>query len=212
MGEKLLPFLPAPRVLREPDGSFRIEAVGERPSSIGRMRSFVGSTGVLVRAFAYLRTHGDSGLREVTDDAVLAANYLKVRLAASGLYDIPFEGPCKHEFIASASSIKKRTGVRTLDIAKRLLDHGFHAPTIYFPLTVDEAMLIEPTETESIETLDAFADALITIAREAESDPDMVTSAPHTAPTKRLDEAGAARNPNLRWRAAATGSWTPCPD
>ena len=175
------------------------------------MRSFVGSTGVLVRAYAYLRTHGGSGLAEITDDAVLAANYLKGRLAASGAYDIPFPGICKHEFIASASSIKKRTGVRTLDIAKRLLDHGFHAPTVYFPLTVDEAMLIEPTETESIETLDAFADALIAIAREADSDPDVVKTAPHTAPVRRLDEVGAARNPNLRWRPAA-GEWTPCPD
>jgi glycine dehydrogenase subunit 2 len=101
--------------------------------------------------------------------------------------------------------------VRTLDIAKRLLDHGFHAPTVYFPLTVDEAMLIEPTETESVETLDAFADALVEIAREARREPEIVKTAPHTAPVKRLDEAGAARNPNLRWRAA-TGEWTPCPD
>jgi glycine dehydrogenase subunit 2 len=212
VGEALLPFLPAPRVLRGPDGSFRLERAGERPSAIGRMRSFVGSSGVLVRAFAYLRTHGTSGLREVTDDAVLAANYLKARLAESGAFDIPFEGPCKHEFIASAASLRKRTGVRTLDIAKRLLDHGFHAPTVYFPLTVEEAMLIEPTETESIETLDAFADALIAIAREAETDPETVMTAPHTAPTRRLDEAAAARHPNLRWRPVATGQWTPCPD
>jgi glycine dehydrogenase subunit 2 len=211
VGEKLLPFLPAPRVLREPDGSFRLERPDERPTSIGRMRSFVGSTGVLVRAYTYLRTHGASGLAEVTDDAVLAANYLKHRIATSGIYDVPFPGVCKHEFIASASSIKKRTGVRTLDIAKRLLDHGFHAPTVYFPLTVDEAMLIEPTETESLETLDAFADALVEIAREAETDPEAVTSAPHTAPVKRLDEVSAARNPDLRWRPAPA-AWTPCPD
>src|SRR6476646_4511886 len=136
VGEKLEPYLPAPRVVREDDGTFRLERVGERPTSIGRMRSFVGSTGVLVRAYAYLRTHGASGLAEITDDAVLAANYLKQRLADSGAYDIPFPGVCKHEFIASATSIKKKTGVRTLDIAKRLLDHGFHAPTVYFPLTV----------------------------------------------------------------------------
>jgi glycine dehydrogenase subunit 2 len=211
VGDKLEPFLPAPRVIREPDGTFRLERAGERPSSIGRMRSFVGSTGVLVRAYAYLRTHGASGLAEITNDAVLAANYLKDLLADSGLYDIPFPGVCKHEFIASATSVKKKTGVRTLDIAKRLLDHGFHAPTVYFPLTVDEAMLIEPTETESIETLDAFAEALISIAREAETDPEIVKTAPHTAPVRRLDEAGAARNPNLRWRPAV-GDWTPCPD
>ena len=211
VGEKLEPFLPSPRVVREADGSFRLERAGERPTSIGRMRSFFGSTGVLVRAYAYLRTHGASGLAEITDDAVLAANYLKHRLADSGAYDIPFPGVCKHEFIASATSIKRKTGVRTLDIAKRLLDHGFHAPTVYFPLTVDEAMLIEPTETESIETLDAFADALVAIAREAEDDPEVVKTAPHTAPVRRLDEAGAARNPNLRWRPAV-GDWTPCPD
>jgi glycine dehydrogenase subunit 2 len=200
VGDRLLPYLPAPRVLREEGGSFRLERPGERPSSIGRLRSFVGSTGVLVRAYAYIRTHGGSGLSEVTDDAVLAANYLKRRLADSGAYDIPFPGVCKHEFIASASTIKRETGVRTLDIAKRLLDHGFHAPTVYFPLTVDEGMLIEPTETESVETLDAFADALIAIAEEARSEPETVRGAPHTAPTRRLDEAAAARHPNLRWR------------
>src|SRR5215212_5947218 len=211
VGTKLEPFLPAPRVVREPDGAFRLERVGERPTSIGRIRSFVGSTGVLVRAYAYLRTHGGSGLAEITDDAVLAANYLKDRLADSGVFDIPFPGVCKHEFIASASSIKKRTGVRTLDIAKRLLDHGFHAPTVDFPLTVDEAMLIEPTETESIETLDAFADALIQIAAEAATEPETLASAPHTAAVKRLDEAAAARNPNLRWRPAPA-ELTPCPE
>ena len=211
VGPKLVPYLPAPRVIREPDGTFRLERHGERPTSIGRMRSFVGSTGVLVRAYAYLRTHGASGLREVTDDAVLAANYLKQRLADSGAYDIPFPGVCKHEFIASASSIKKQTGIRTLDIAKRLLDKGFHAPTVYFPLTVDEAMLIEPTETESVETLDAFADALIEIAGEAAADPQVVHDAPHDTPVRRLDEVAAARNPNLRWRPAV-GNWTPCPD
>ena len=211
VGAALVPYLPAPRVVREPDGRFRLERAGERPTSIGRLRSFVGSSGVLVRAYAYLRTHGASGLREVTDDAVLAANYLKARLAASGVYDIPFAGPCKHEFIASAASLKKRTGVRTLDVAKRLLDHGFHAPTIYFPLTIDEGMLIEPTETESIETLDAFADALVAIAEESAREPEVVTSAPHGTPVRRLDEAGAARNPNLRWRGL-TGELAPCPD
>ena len=200
VGERLEPYLPAPRVVREPDGTFRLERTAERPTAIGRLRSFVGSTGVLVRAYAYIRTHGGSGLCEVTDDAVLAANYLKRRLADSGAYDIPFEGPCKHEFIASAATIKHETGVRTLDIAKRLLDHGFHAPTVYFPLTIEEGMLIEPTETESIDTLDAFADALIAIAAEAHDAPDTVKTAPHTAPTRRLDEAAAARQPNLRWR------------
>jgi glycine dehydrogenase subunit 2 len=195
--------------VREDDGTFRLEREGERPTAIGRVRSFVGSTGVLVRAYAYLRAHGASGLREVSDDAVLAANYLKARL--TGTYDIPFERPCKHEFIASSASLKKRTGVRTLDVAKRLIDKGFHPPTVYFPLTVEEGMLIEPTETESLETLDAFAEALLEIAREADEDPELVTSAPHEAPVRRLDEATAARQPNLRWRPMA-GAETPCPD
>jgi glycine dehydrogenase subunit 2 len=209
VGETLLPYLPEPRVLREEDGSYRLERIGERPSSIGRLRSFVGNTGVLVRAYAYIRAHGASGLREVSDDAVLAANYLKSRLA--GTYDIPHERACKHEFVASAATIKKATGVRTLDIAKRLIDYGYHPPTIYFPLIVDEGMLIEPTETESVETLDAFADALIAIAGEAAATPDLVKAAPHDAPVRRLDEATAARQPNLRWRPM-TGAQTPCPD
>jgi glycine dehydrogenase subunit 2 len=209
VGARLVPFLPAPRVLREADGSFRLERPGERPTSIGRLRSFVGNTGVLVRAYAYLLAHGADGLREVSDDAVLAANYLKTRL--SGTYDIPYARHCKHEFVASAATLKRTTGVRTLDIAKRLLDYGFHPPTIYFPLIVEEAMLIEPTETEAIETLDAFAEALIRIAGEAAATPELVHDAPHTAPVRRLDEATAARQPNLRWRPM-TGAARPCPD
>ena len=209
VGETLLPYLPTPRVLRADDGTFRLELPSERPTSIGRLRSYVGNTGVLVRAYTYIRAHGGSGLREVSDDAVLAANYLMHRV--SGTYDLPNPGPCKHEFVASAASVKKRTGVRTLDIAKRLIDYGYHPPTIYFPLIVEEAMLIEPTETESLETLDAFAEALIAIAAEAETDPDIVREAPHTAPVRRLDEATAARQPNLRWRGM-TGREMPCPD
>ena len=209
VGERLVPFLPTPRVLRDGSGRYRLERPEERPTSIGRLRSFVGNTGVLVRAYAYLRAHGGTGLRQVSDDAVLAANYLRHRVGEA--YDIPFDRACKHEFVASAAGLKKRTGVRTLDIAKRLIDHGFHPPTIYFPLTVEEGMLIEPTETESVETLDAFADALIAIAGEAESDPEVVKTAPHTAPVGRLDEATAARQPNLRWRPM-TGAETPCPD
>src|SRR4051794_2113250 len=209
VGEALLPYLPSPRVLRSEDGTFRLERLDERPTSIGRLRSFVGNTGVLVRAYAYLRAHGGSGLRQVSDDAVLAANYLRKRVGEA--YDIPFDRACKHEFVASAAGIKKRPGVRPLDTAKRLIDHGFHPPTIYFPLTVEEGMLIEPTETESVETLDAFADALIAIARECETDPELVKSAPHEAPVGRLDEATAARQPNLRWRPMA-GAEMPCPD
>ena len=209
VGTALLPYLPSPRVLRNDDGTFRLERPDERPTSIGRLRSFVGNTGVLVRAYAYICAHGASGLGEVSDDAVLAANYLKARLADA--FDIPYDRACKHEFVASASSIKQRTGVRTLDIAKRLIDFGFHPPTIYFPLIVDEGMLIEPTETESLETLDAFADALIAIAGEADTDPEIIKTAPHTAPVRRLDEATAARQPNLRWRPMA-GAEMPCPD
>ncbi|MBA2700201.1 MAG: hypothetical protein H0U58_00685 [Chloroflexi bacterium] len=196
-------------MLREADGSFRLERLDERSTSIGRLRSFVANTGVLVRAYAYIRALGADGLREVSDDAVLAANYLKSRLA--GTFDLPYDRPCKHEFVASAASLKAATGVRTLDIAKRLIDHGFHPPTIYFPLIVEEGMLIEPTETESVETLDAFADALVAIEAEARSDPEAVRGAPHTAPVRRLDEARAARQPNLRWRAMA-GADMPCPD
>jgi glycine dehydrogenase subunit 2 len=209
VGERLVPYLPEPRVLREDDGTFRLERPGERATSIGRLRSYVGNTGVLVRAYAYIRAHGASGLREVSEDAVLAANYLKHRLG--GAYDIPYDRPCKHEFVASASTIRKRTGIRTLDIAKRLIDHGFHPPTIYFPLIVEEGMLIEPTETESLETLDAFADALLEIAAEADSNPDAIREAPVSAPVRRLDEATAARQPNLRW-APMTGRQMPCPD
>jgi glycine dehydrogenase subunit 2 len=205
----LLPFLPSPRVLRGVDGTFRLERPGERPSSIGRMRSFVGNTGVLLRAYAYIRAHGGRGLVQVSEDAVLAANYLKSRVAEA--YEVPFDRPCMHEFVASAAGLKRETGVRTLDVAKRLIDYGHHPPTIYFPLTVEEGMLIEPTETESVETLDAFADALLAIAREAHEAPDLVTSAPVTAPVRRLDEAAAARQPNLRWRPAAAAE-TSCPD
>ena len=209
VGEKLVPFLPGPRVLRRDDGTFRLERPGERPTSIGRVRAFHGNVGVLVRAYAYMRAHGGPGLEEVANDAVLAANYL--RLLVSQAYVVPFDRSCMHEFVASARDLKRRTGVRTLDVAKRLIDHGFHPPTIYFPLIVEEALLIEPTETESVETLDAFAAALMAIAEEAERDPEAVRAAPTRAPIRRVDEAGAARHPDLRWRAMA-GAETPCPD
>jgi glycine dehydrogenase subunit 2 len=208
VNDKLLPFLPWPRVLRDGD-AYRLEKAGERPTSIGRVRSYQGSTGVLVRAYAYLLAHGGQGLVEVSEDAVLAANYLRHRLADS--FEMPFAQVSKHEFVASAARLKDETGVRMLDVAKRLIDKGFHPPTIYFPLTVEECMLVEPTETESVETLDAFADALIEIAREAHDDPELVKSAPHDSPVRRLDEATAARQPDLRWRPM-TGRENPCPD
>ena len=199
VNDKLLPFLPSPRVLRDEDGMFRLEAEGERPTSIGRMRSFQGSTGVLLRAYAYISAHG-SDLRQVSEDAVINANFLKALI--QHVYDIPFPRHCKHEFVATSADLMRNTGVRTIDVGKRLLDYGFHPPTIYFPLTVKEALLIEPTETESRETLEVFADALVAIAQEAYDDPDVVQTAPHSTPVRRLDEAGAARNPELRWRPA----------
>jgi glycine dehydrogenase subunit 2 len=129
----------------------------------------------------------------------------------TGVLDIPFSRHCMHEFVASGATLKAETGIRTLDVAKRLIDYGFHPPTIYFPLTVEEALLIEPTETESIETLDAFVEALRSVVEEAHADPDLLHSAPHSSPVRRLDETTAARQPNLRWRAM-TGEQTPCPD
>jgi glycine cleavage system P protein (glycine dehydrogenase) subunit 2 len=211
VGEKLLPYLPAPRVLREraEDGDrYRLERPAERPRAIGRVRAYQGNVGVLLRAYAYIRAHGARGLEEVSEDAVLAANYLKARIRDA--YELPFDRPCKHEFVASARALRASTGVRTLDVAKRLIDYGYHPPTVYFPLIVDEALLIEPTETESLETLDGFAAALLAIAEEAQREPETVKSAPHSAPVRRLDEARAARQPDLHWRPM-TGAETPCP-
>jgi glycine dehydrogenase subunit 2 len=208
VAEHLVPYLPEPLVVADGDG-YRLEVRGERPASIGRMRAYAGSAGVLVRAFAYIRAHGGSGLRQVSEDAVLAANYLRRRVGEA--YGLPYEGPCKHEFVATAQAIKEATGVRTLDIAKRLIDHGYHPPTIYFPTIVEECMLIEPTETESLETLDAFADALIAVAAEAHDQPELVKGAPHDAPVRRLDEATAARKPDLHWQPMS-GAETPCPE
>ena len=214
VNEKLVPFLPWPRVVRETDSgaahrvSYRLERRGERPSSIGRVRSYQGSIGVLVRAYAYLLAHGGAGLVEVSEDAVLAANYLRGRLSTT--FEMPFAQVSKHEFVASAESLRRETGVRMLDVAKRLIDKGFHPPTIYFPLTVEECMLVEPTETESLETIDAFAEALMEVANEARADPEIVKSAPHTSPVRRLDEATAARQPDLHWRPM-TGAEPVCP-
>ncbi len=208
VGARLAPFLPAPLVVREADGAFRLERPGERPASIGRLRAYQGNAGVLVRAYTYIRAHGGSGLAQVSADAVLAANYLRARVG--GAYELPYPGPCKHEFVATARPIRDETGVRTLDIAKRLIDHGFHPPTVYFPLIVEECLLVEPTETETLEDLDAFADALIAVAREARERPELLHAAPVTTPVRRLDEATAARKPELRWRPM-TGAETPCP-
>ncbi len=191
----LVPFLPAPTVEREGQ---RFILDHDRPKTIGKMRAFYGNFGNLVRAYTYVRTMGAAGLREAAEMAVLNANYLLSRLREH--FDLPYDRVCKHEFVLSGRWQRDRHHVTTKDMAKRLLDHGFHAPTIYFPLIVEEAIMIEPTETESLQTLDAFADAMIAIAREAETDPEVVRTAPHETPVTRLDEVTAARKPNLRWR------------
>jgi glycine dehydrogenase subunit 2 len=190
----LAPYLPAPVPARGADGRCFLDR--NRPRSIGRVHSHLGNFGMLVRAYAYILYHGADGLAEISRAAVLNANYLRVRL--SGEYELPYDRPCMHELVLSGSR-QKALGVRTMDVAKRLMDFGFHPPTVYFPLIVDEALMIEPTESESVETLDRFADALLAIAREARESPDTVHAAPHTTPVGRVDEAGAARHPNLCW-------------
>ncbi len=191
----LEPFLPKPTVER--DGE-RFYLNYDRPLAIGRVKAFYGNFNVCVKAYAYIRSLGPDGLRAVSENAVLNANYLMRKLEP--YFDLPYHRICKHEFVLSGNRQKKK-GVRTLDMAKRLLDFGFHAPTIYFPLIVEEAIMIEPTETESRQTLDAFASAMVRIAREAREDPEKVTGAPYHLPVGRLDETAAARKPDLRWRA-----------
>lgn len=189
----LIPYLPKPVITK----------VGEeyvfdydRPLSIGRVKPYYGNFGINVRAYTYIRSMGPDGLKAVTENAVLNANYMMRRLAE--YYDLPFDRHCKHEFVLSGRR-QKKLGVRTLDIAKRLLDFGYHPPTIYFPLNVEECIMIEPTETESKETLDQFIDAMIQIAKEAEETPEIVQEAPHTTVIGRLDETLAARKPVLRY-------------
>jgi len=193
--EDLARFLPVPTV--EWDGE-RYYLDYDRPDAIGRVKGFYGNFGVLVRAYTYIRMHGSDGLKAVSEKAVINANYLMRRLAP--LFDLPYDRHCKHEFVLSGGRYK-RLGVRTLDIAKRLLDYGLHAPTIYFPLIVEEAIMIEPTETETKETLDEFVRIMETIVQEIERDPELVRTAPHETPVRRLDEARAARQPNLCWCA-----------
>lgn len=189
---KLIPFLPKPVVSKREDGTFYWDY--DRPQSIGRVKAFYGNFGILVRAYTYIRTYGPEGLRRVSELAVLNANYMMHRLAP--YYEVAYPGLCKHEFVLSGKKLKQY-GVRTLDVAKRLLDFGYHPPTIYFPLNVEECIMIEPTETESKETLDSFIDTMIQIAKEAETTPEIVINAPHTTVVKRLDETTAARKPVL---------------
>jgi glycine dehydrogenase subunit 2 len=169
----------------------------DRPQSIGKVRSLYGNFGMFVRAYTYIRSNGDAGLRAVSEDAVLAANYLRVKL--HDVYDLPYDRLSKHEVVFSGRRQKREHGVTTLDIAKAILDHGIHPPTIYFPLIVEEALMVEPTETESIETLDHFVGVMREIAERAATDPDSIRRAPATTPVGRLDEAAAARRPDLRY-------------
>jgi glycine dehydrogenase subunit 2 len=195
---RIEPFLPKPQVVRHPDGAFDLDF--DRPRSIGRLRGFQGNYGVFVRAYAYILSLGADGLQEASETAVLNANYLMARLRETAGEDLPaaYDRTCMHEFVLTGGPMKRRLGIRTTDLAKRLLDHGFHPPTVYFPLLVDEALLIEPTETETRETLDAFADAVGEILREAEEDPEIARGAPYTTPVRRLDEARAAKRPVVR--------------
>jgi glycine dehydrogenase subunit 2 len=190
----LLQYLPKPIVRMTDKGTYTLDS--NRPQSIGKVKGFYGNFGILVRAYVYIRTLGPDGLKLVSESAVLAANYLMRRLAPA--YLLPFDSICKHEFVLSGKR-QKDLGVRTLDIAKRLLDFGMHPPTIYFPLIVEECMMIEPTECESLETLDRFADIMLQIANEAETNPEYVQHAPHTTLIGRLDEVTAARTPVLRY-------------
>jgi len=189
----LLPYLPVPVVVREGE-RFRLDY--DRPQSIGKIRSFYGNFGVLVRAYTYIRTFGPL-LRQIAEAAVLNANYLLALLRPA--FDLPYDRHCMHEFVLAGTRQKREYGVTTRDMAKRLLDYGYHAPTIYFPLIVEEAMMIEPTETESRETIEAFARGLLAIAEECRTNPDVVRSAPHTTVVSRLDEVTAARRPDLHW-------------
>jgi glycine dehydrogenase subunit 2 len=198
----LRPYLPVPRLVRSEAGYRWDEAPGK---SVGRVRSFYGNFGILLRALAYMLRLGGPGLRDVTRYAVLNANYLRARLA--GAYHLAYDTPSLHECVFNDRR-QQETGVQTMDIAKRLLDYGFYAPTIYFPLVVKGALMIEPTETESRETLDEFVAAMLAIAAEAREQPDLVRGAPHTTRVGRLDETRAARRPVLRWRPAQAPSRT----
>ncbi len=211
VSDRIEPFLPRPQVVRvtSPRGGARdsgrakpvFDLDFDRPQSIGRLRGFQGNYGVFVRSYAYILSLGADGLQEASETAVLNANYLLARLKEKGIGEhlpVAFDRLCMHEFVLSGAPMKRNLGLKTLDLAKRLLDHGFHPPTVYFPLLVDEALLVEPTETETRETLDAFADAIAEILREGREDPEIARNAPYSTPVRRLDEAGAAKRPVIR--------------
>ncbi len=203
VSERIAPYLPVPVVLRRDNGSFDLDygegLVGSK--SIGRLRGFQGNYGCFVRAYAYICSLGAEGLRDASETAVLNANYLLARLREHGVAEylpLAYGDLCMHEFVLSGGPMKRELQIKTLDLAKRLLDFGFHPPTVYFPLLVEEALMVEPTETETKETLDAFADAIAAILREAAADPEVARSAPHTTPVRRLDEVAAAKRPVIR--------------
>ncbi|HWD85926.1 MAG TPA: aminomethyl-transferring glycine dehydrogenase subunit GcvPB, partial [Solirubrobacteraceae bacterium] len=209
VSDRIEPYLPRPQVVRREDGDGNgarasrvyFDLDFDRPKSIGRLRGFQGNYGVFVRSYAYIRSLGAAGLREASEVAVLNANYLLARLRQAGVMEyLPaaYERLCMHEFVLSGAPMKRELQIRTLDVAKRLLDHGVHPPTVYFPLVVDEALMVEPTETETRETLDHFAEVVAEVLREAREDPEIARHAPYTTPVRRLDEAAAARHPVVR--------------
>lgn len=203
VSDRIEPFLPVPRVVQKTseNGKAEFDLDYDRPQSIGRLRGFHGNYGVFVRSYAYILSLGAEGLKEVSETAVLNANYLLARLKQAGVAEylpLAYDRICMHEFVLSGAPMKNELGIKTLDLAKRLLDFGFHPPTVYFPLLVDEALLVEPTETETKETLDSFADTIVEILREAKEDPEIAKNAPYTTPVRRLDEAAAAKKPVVR--------------
>jgi len=202
VSERLIPFLPIPLV-HEDRGTYRLLSERDRPQSIGRLSAHIGNAGVLLRAYIYARLLGREGMHRVAEYATLNANYLMAELQKAG-FDIAFPNRrASHEFIVTLKGLKEQTGISAMDVAKRLLDKGFHAPTTYFPLLVPECLLIEPTETESKQSLDAFVAALKEILEEAHTNPDLVKGAPYTTPVRRLDDVKAARELDLTWKPAA---------
>jgi glycine dehydrogenase subunit 2 len=203
VSDRIEPYLPRPQVVRREasnGGRPVFDLDYDRPKSIGRLRGFHGNFGVFVRSYAYILSLGGDGLQEASETAVLNANYLLARLKELVPEHLPvaYDRLCMHEFVLSGAPMKRKLGLRTLDLAKRLLDFGFHPPTVYFPLVVEEALMIEPTETETRETLDAFAEAIAEIIREGTDDPEIARNAPYTTPVRRLDEAAAAKRPVIR--------------
>src|SRR5437588_464199 len=197
--QRIAPFLPTPLVVRREDGAFELDE--QRPKSIGRLRGFHGNYGCCVRAYAYICSLGADGLKDASEAAVLNANYLLARLREKRVAEylpLAYGQLCMHELVLSGAPMKRELKIKTLDLAKRLLDHGFHPPTVYFPLLVDEALMIEPTETETRETLDAFAEAIAAILAEAAEDPAVAQAAPYSTPVRRLDEVAAAKQPVIR--------------